>query len=94
MRRPAAPPEMEFFREQRPSAGEGMLSIDLGGLKLQFSGLDETLAAQLRIRYAPYAGNSVVEDEGVLNRACRRGRCRLFYRSASEAGVESGAVAS
>jgi hypothetical protein len=57
---------MEFFREQRPSAGEGSLSIDLGGLKLQFTGLDETLAAQLRTRYAPYAGNRIEEDESVL----------------------------
>ena len=55
MRRPTAPPEMDFFSTARPRGGDHALEIDLGGLRLRLDGLDESLTRLLADRYGPYA---------------------------------------
>ncbi len=62
MRRPTSPPEMAFFAESRPPAGELALGIDLGGLRWNLFGLDEALCSSLKERYGPYVIDPVPSD--------------------------------
>jgi hypothetical protein len=45
---------MTFFDRERPSLGERSLAIELGDLRLSFSGLDRELEARLDERYGPF----------------------------------------
>ena len=55
MPRPTAPPTWQELAAPRPPAGTSSLTLVLGPLELELSGLDESRAALLFERYTPYA---------------------------------------
>jgi hypothetical protein len=58
--RPNSPPPMDFFERPRPVAGGAAMAIDLGGLEIELSGLDDAFSQALLRRYAPYSRPTAV----------------------------------
>ena len=62
MPRPSSPPDAEFLRRDRRSPGDRTVRLELGGLALELSGLDDDLQARLLNRYSVYARAGLAES--------------------------------
>jgi hypothetical protein len=65
---------MEFFGAARPVAGEGTVRLELADLRIELTGLDETLAGQLERRYRPYTAETTWAGPGLRVRVGREDR--------------------
>jgi hypothetical protein len=57
---------MSFFEPSRPAAGDRVLTLELGPLRIEIGGLDDSLAEVLHARYTPYSSRGSTSDAAAL----------------------------